>query len=146
MKVHEILDEKGRRVVTARADECLLDAARRLSTERVGALIVVDETLSPVGVLSERDIVRMLNLQPKSVAAIPVGEAMTHGVIVARPDDEVESVRVTMTERRIRHVPIVTNGAIVGLISIGDVLKALHQETNTENHRLRDYISGKYLD
>ncbi|HEY3445493.1 MAG TPA: CBS domain-containing protein [Myxococcales bacterium] len=146
MKVREILDEKGRRVVTARAEETLLEAARRLATERVGALIVVNESRAPVGVLSERDIVRMLARAPEALARMPVGEAMTREVIFAAPNDEVEALRATMTERRVRHLPIVTEGTIVGIVSIGDVLKALRHESEVENHHLKDYIAGKYLD
>jgi len=147
MKVREILNEKGRRAVTARAEETLLDAARRLSSERVGALVVVDERRAPVGVLSERDLVRMFAAHGcEALARTPVAEAMTREVVVAGPDDDREAVAATMTERRVRHLPIVKDGTIAGIVSVGDVLKVLQHEVETENRSLKDYISGKYMD
>ncbi|MBI5542821.1 MAG: CBS domain-containing protein [Deltaproteobacteria bacterium] len=146
MRVRDILEEKGSKVLTARVEDTLLQAARHLVDEGVGVLVVVDERGRPVGMLSERDIIRAFTLQPNEIVRIQVGEVMTREVVFTSPAEGLKAVQETMTERRVRHLPVAEDGRLLGLVSIGDVLRALHREGEIENHDLKNYISGKYLE
>ena len=121
--VASILARKGGRVVTCRPDQPIRQALGLLAEHNIGALVVVDGTGAPVGILSERDIVRE-SARDERLFGRGVGEIMTRDVIVGVPEDDLRAVRHTMTERRFRHVPVVVEGRLVGIVSIGDVVKA----------------------
>ena len=123
MNIASILAQKGGRVVTGRPDQSIRQALSLLAEHNIGALVVVDETGVPAGILSERDIVREA-ARDERLFARTVGEIMTRDVIVGVPEDDLRAVRRTMTERRIRHVPVIADGRLVGIVSIGDVVKA----------------------
>ena len=123
MKVSTILATKGANIVTIQPESLVSDAVQLFNKHDIGALMVINAEDELVGILSERDIVRNL-AQHESILAVPVQELMTPRVIVGRPNDDVISIVHTMTEKRFRHLPIVDNGRIIGIISIGDVVKA----------------------
>ncbi len=121
--VSNVLAVKSGHLVTIRPDQDIATAVGLLADNNIGALLVVDELERLVGILSERDIVRRA-AEDRLVFDLPVAEVMTREVIVGVPSDDLMSVAHTMTERRFRHLPIVEDGRLLGLISIGDVLKA----------------------
>jgi len=123
MNIASILARKGGRVVTCRPDQSIRQALGLLKEHNIGALVVVDAAGAPAGILSERDIVREAARDERLFGRI-VGEIMTRDVIVGVPEDDLRAVRHTMTERRFRHVPVVVEGRLIGIVSIGDVVKA----------------------
>ena len=142
MNVQSILGVKGANVVTVRDDISLADAASILRDNRVGALVVSNDGRHIDGIISERDVVRALANHGASVLGRPVSSAMSSDVVTCRADDAVESLMVSMTERRIRHLPVVDDDSVLGgVISIGDVVKARLSQLETENQQLYDYIT-----
>jgi CBS domain-containing protein len=123
MNIASILARKGSRVVTCRAEQSIRQALSLLAEHNIGALVVVDEAGGTAGVLSERDVVREA-ARDERLFGRTVGEIMTRDVIVGVPEDDLRAVRHTMTERRIRHVPVIAEGRLIGIVSIGDVVKA----------------------
>jgi CBS domain-containing protein len=123
MNIASILARKGGKVVTCRSEQSIRQALTLLAEHNIGALVVVDETGAPAGMLSERDVVREA-ARDERLFGRTVGEIMTRDVIVGVPEDDLRSVRHTMTERRIRHVPVVADARLVGIVSIGDIVKA----------------------
>lgn len=123
MTIASVLARKGNRVVTVTAEQTVREALRLLVHHSIGAVLVVDAEGKPCGMLSERDIVHELARQER-VLDLPVGGVMTRHVIVGSPADDLASVVHTMTERRIRHLPVMDKGSLVGIVSIGDVMKA----------------------
>ena len=122
MKVRNILATKGGRVITVAPDEAVRQAVALLVEHRIGALIVTDADGQLVGILSERDVMYAA-ADDEGVVGRPVGDIMTREVIVGMPQDDVLAVAHTMLEKRFRHLPIVDEGRLIGIISIGDVLK-----------------------
>ncbi len=139
MKVSTILSTKRQRIITIEPEQTLREAAVLLSQHNIGALIVVNDANAPIGILSERDIVRKLG-QSADVSTALVGETMTANIITGLPDDDLMSVSHTMTERRFRHLPIVVNDQLIGMISIGDVLKAQRDLYRGERNTLETQI------
>jgi CBS domain-containing protein len=123
MNIASILAQKGSKVATCRPEQSIREALALLAEHNIGALVVVDETSVPAGMLSERDIVREA-ARDERLFARTIGEIMTKDVIVGVPEDDLRAVRRTMTERRIRHVPVIAEGRLIGIVSIGDVVKA----------------------
>ena len=123
MTIANILARKGRRVITIRPEQSVRQALGLLAQHNIGALIVVSETGAAVGIVSERDIVREA-VRHERVFERTVESLMTRDVVVGVPADDVASVAHTMTERRIRHLPVLDEGRLVGIVSIGDVVKA----------------------
>lgn len=142
MNVQSILGVKGSGVVTVRDDISLADAAMILRDKGVGALIVSNDGQHIDGIISERDVVRALANHGASVLGRAVASAMSKDVVTCRTGDAVESLMVSMTERRIRHVPVVDDvGILGGVISIGDIVKARLGQLESENQQLYDYIT-----
>jgi CBS domain-containing protein len=141
MNIASILAQKGSRVVTGRPEQSIRQALSLLAEHNIGALVVVDETGVPTGILSERDIVREA-ARDERLFARTVGEIMTRDVIVGVPEDDLRAVRRTMTERRIRHVPVIADGRLVGIVSIGDVVKAELDQYLGEVDTLQTQVSG----
>ncbi|HEV8473948.1 MAG TPA: CBS domain-containing protein [Methylomirabilota bacterium] len=121
--IASLLAKKGGSVVTVEPEQTVRQALGVLAQHNIGALVVVDGEARPIGILSERDVVRAA-ARDEAVFGRAVGDLMTRNVIVGVPQDDLESVGRTMTERRIRHLPVVEQGRLVGIISIGDVVKA----------------------
>ncbi|MDX1687873.1 MAG: CBS domain-containing protein [Candidatus Promineifilaceae bacterium] len=123
MKLMRILATKTGDVITVHPEQQIREAVRLLSEHNIGALVVVDAAGKPVGIISERDIVRRA-ADNEGVLAEQVRDIMTRRVIIGMPQDDLYSVINTMTEKRFRHLPIMDEGRLIGIISIGDVLKA----------------------
>lgn len=143
MRIGKLLDRKGDFVATVAPDATVWEAVALLGRHGVGALVVSDDGLHPQGVLSERDIVRRLHDRGASVLDGPVADIMVSELHCAGPDDEVESLMALMTTRRIRHVPVVADGVLVGIVSIGDVVKHRVDSLEDDNRALIDYIHAR---
>lgn len=142
MNVHAILGNKGSEVVTVRQQASVADAAAMLRDRGIGALVVSDDGTHIDGIVSERDIVRALAAHGASALGRTVASVMSAEVITCGPDDSVHDLMASMTDRRIRHLPVISGGdQLAGIISIGDVVKARLGELQTENEALTDYIT-----
>lgn len=139
MLVREILAHKGHAVFSCHPDDTLADVVASLMQRNCGSLVVLDGE-QMVGIVTERDILRSCAETRGPLDFVQVSERMTTDPITARLDDEVAGLMGVMTERRIRHLPVIENGRLCGMISIGDVVKAHHNELYQENHYLKTYI------
>ena len=141
MLVAEILKDKGDAVYAIRPDLLLSDACIELDQRRVGALMVCDED-RVVGVLSERDVVKAVAADGKEALTRPISDYMTKDVVFAAPGETVAILMGRMTDRRIRHLPVLRDGRLAGVISIGDVVKCQIAEATREAESLRTYIAA----
>jgi CBS domain-containing protein len=141
MTVARILSEKGREVFTTQPHRTLKEVIDLLASKGVGAVVVSDASMSVLGILSERDVVRVIAQQGASALDQPVSHYMTPKVITATRADTIDHVMQTMTEGRFRHVPVVEDGRLVGIISIGDVVKRHVNMIDSERQALREYIA-----
>lgn len=132
---------KGTTVITITPEASVMAASQRLAEKNIGALVVVDANQRPIGILSERDIVRWVAKQGVDVFSKPVSAIMTKDLIVATPQDEIEYLTNTMTARRIRHLPVIDDEELVGMITIGDVVKAQLVQYEGEVHTLRHHLT-----
>lgn len=139
MTVRAILTTKGHHVESVEPETSLGDAAKRLGERKIGAVLVMSGTRME-GILSERDIVRALGERGAEALAEPVSSVMTRRVVSCRPADTVAAIMETMTLGKFRHLPVIDGGLVVGLISIGDVVKWRVQEYENEQEALRQYI------
>lgn len=142
MLVSQILKEKGDLVFTASPAETVAAAAALLHARRVGAMVVVEGEDVVVGILSERDIVRVLAELGAAALNQPISACMTREVLFAQPTETVESLMGRMTDRRVRHLPVVKDGRLVGIVSIGDLVKHKIAETEAEAEGLKAYIAA----
>lgn len=141
--ISEMLDRKGHTVHTVRPDSTILDAVHMLVEKKVGCLVVMDaEQL--VGIITERDILNENSRRHQEIDRTPVADVMTRKVFYGRPEQTLDDVMHVMTERRIRHLPILENEKLVGMISIGDVVKAQLDLAAHHIEHLENYIEGKY--
>jgi CBS domain-containing protein len=141
MQVENILQSKGRVVHTVAADTSLKDAVDMLTERRIGAVVVL-EGKKVAGILSERDVVRHLGKDWAALASRPVRDVMTKAVVTTGRYATIAQIMEQMTERRIRHVPVVESGELVGIVSIGDVVKRKIEETEQEALALKEYIAS----
>lgn len=142
MLVETILKEKGADVVSVAPAMTVAEAARILSARRIGSVLVRNDDGGIAGILSERDIVRGIAEQGAASLSLPVSDLMTRDVVFASPADTLDSVLAVMTERRFRHLPVLDQGRLVGLISIGDVVKRKIEEVTKEAEGLRAFVQG----
>jgi CBS domain-containing protein len=142
MNVKHILERKGRAVTTIKTGATIAEAAETLATAKIGAVVVSDDGQSIDGILSERDIVRVIGTDGPTALNRPVTTAMTADVITCKPEDRINVLMNMMTQRRIRHLPVAENGKMTGLISIGDVVKERMDEIEADAAAMRDYITG----
>jgi CBS domain-containing protein len=142
MHVAGILKEKGRAVETVTAAVTLSEVAKRLASHRIGAVVVRGSHGEVAGIVSERDIVRALASHGAETLAWPVSKVMTRAVVTARESDTIDQLMSRMTEGRFRHLPVVEGGELVGIVSIGDVVKHRVAEVELEASAMRDYISA----
>jgi CBS domain-containing protein len=143
MKIRDLLRAKGSVVITVAPDVPIQEAMRVLVQHRIGALVVADGKLR--GIITERDLLRWGADDIQRLASSRVRDLMTVEVITAAPEAEIEEVMDIMVESRIRHLPIMENGTLAGIISIGDVVNALRQSVEVENRYLHAYIEGTPL-
>lgn len=139
MPVAKILETKGRNVFTVRPDHSIAEAAQLMSTKKVGVAVVTDKNGHIAGILSERDIVAGITQFGKGVVDMPVRNLMTSLVATCKPADSVKLVLETMTGRRIRHLPVVENDELIGIVSIGDAVNYRLKEAQLEMGVLRDF-------
>lgn len=142
MLVSQILKDKGDLVFTASPQETIGAAAALLHTRRVGAMVVVDAEEAVVGILSERDVVRAIAKEGAAALAKPVSGCMSANVIFAQPDETIDALLERMTDRRIRHLPVVKGQRLAGIVSIGDLVKYKIREAQAEAEGLKAYIAA----
>jgi CBS domain-containing protein len=139
--VQHLLDRKGRDVITIPADASVFDAIKLMADREVGSLLVIDDDKLQ-GIVTERDYARKVILKGRSSESTAVGEIMTTDVLTTTETQTVNDCMGLMTERRIRHLPVVVEGRVVGLISIGDLVNAIISDQQEEIEQLENYISG----
>lgn len=140
MKISDVVRVKGDRVVTIGSQATVRELLALLAEYRIGAVVVSDDGVSVHGIVSERDVVRHLNTGGAATLDVPVRTIMTAEVHTATPDDDLVTLAAAMTERRVRHVPVVVDGRLGAIVSIGDVVKARIDALQAEADQLRDYI------
>jgi CBS domain-containing protein len=141
MRISEILRRKGGEVATIEPEAKVRRLLELLAEHNIGAVVVSTDGSAIEGIVSERDVVRRLHERGAGLLDDPVSSIMTATVRTCKPSDNVEDLRATMTEHRIRHVPVVRDEELVGIVSIGDVVKSAISELETEREQLVDYIS-----
>ncbi len=139
MFVSDILAQKGGVVYSMTPTTSVAEIAQQLSVRRIGSVLVLDDH-EVAGIVSERDIVRAMAQHGAQALAFEARQVMTRGVVTCDPDDSIDQVMQTMTRGRFRHVPVVHHGELLGLVSIGDVVKARLEETQFETEALKAYI------
>lgn len=142
MYVRDILATKGHAVVTSQAGDAISDFAQRLVDHGIGATVVVDANNDVIGVISERDVVEAIAVHGPQCLEMTVGDLMTGEVITCSPNASIDEVMGMMTESRIRHLPILENGRLMGIVSIGDAVKNRIAEVEREADQLREYITA----
>jgi CBS domain-containing protein len=143
--VQHILEAKGSEVYTIAPSATVLEALRQLADRNVGALVVTETDGRIVGMLSERDYARKVVLLDRVSRDTPVRDIMTREVVAVAPEQAVDTCMALMTRKHFRHLPVVVDQRLVGIVSIGDVVKALISEHQVTIERLQDYIMGKYM-
>jgi CBS domain-containing protein len=141
MKIRTILASKGRNVITARPEQLTKEAVVLLARYNIGALVVVDQSGRPIGIISERDIVREAARSTNALAE-PISRVMTRGLVTGTAEDDVQAVLRTMTENRFRHLPILEDGELAGIVSIGDLVKAQLYEYQGQIDTLEMRVTG----
>lgn len=143
MKIRDILQVKGSQVHSIEAGRTVLDAVAALNAHRIGALLVHDAEGAVVGIISERDVLRECRHRSADLGRIPVAEAMTRDLIICVPDDDVDHAMALVTKHRVRHLPVIDDAGVAGMISIGDLVKASLDAAEYENRYLREYIQSR---
>jgi CBS domain-containing protein len=143
MKVKDILDVKGYEFESVGPNTTVGVAMDTIIQKGIGSLLIMNnDTL--IGIISERDIFRLYHKYGQKATSITVDEVMTKDIIIGLPEDDVEAVKALMTNNRFRHLPILDGSKVVGIVSIGDVVKSMATDLKIENRYLKDYITGKY--
>ncbi|PFG38370.1 CBS domain protein [Georgenia soli] len=140
MRISDVLRRKGDDVVTIRRDATVADLLDLLVSHRIGAVVVSDKDGQVDGIVSERDVIVHLRRATVPPLDEKVGAIMTTEVTVCSPDDDTESLARTMTDRRVRHLPVVVDGRLAGIVSIGDIVKQRLDELQDERDQLVDYV------
>ena len=142
MLVRDVLESKGRRVISIDPEAIVSEAVAKLVQNNIGSLPVVDPSGSLVGVFSERDVLRVIHNRGEGFGRLRVAEVMTAGAVTCSLDDDVNDVMGKMSERHIAKVPVLTEDKLVGVISVGDVIKVMYDKVHAENQHLISYIHG----
>ncbi len=140
MFVSDILSQKGGLVFTVSPGTTVAQICQQLSTRRIGSVLVVDRLDHVAGIVSERDLVHAVAVNGKAALELEASQVMSRNVVACDPDDSIDRVMELMTRGRFRHLPVVRHGELLGLVSIGDVVKARLAETSYETEALRAYI------
>jgi len=141
--IREVLDRKGHNVLTVTSDTSVLDAIRNMSEANIGSIVVRDAA-EPIGIFTERDYLRKIALEGRSSGSTKVAEVMSAPLITAPPDESIRTAMETMTECRCRHLVIVDDEKMVGVVSLGDLVKHLLTLAEAEVEQLSGYIAGSY--
>ncbi|MGI8693492.1 MAG: CBS domain-containing protein [Geodermatophilaceae bacterium] len=142
MRIHDVLRHKGSAVATVTPEATVDELLAALSEHGVGALVVSSDGQAVEGIVSERDVVRRLHDNGADLLGRTVSSIMTSSVYTCAPEDLIDDLMRAMTERRIRHIPVVVDGQLRGIVSIGDIVKFRIDELETERRQLENYISG----
>jgi len=142
MKVKELLSIKGIECFSIMSGQTLMDAAKQMAECNIGALLVMDKG-KLVGIVTERDIVKSTANEAKSCRDTVIRDVMTSNLLISKPGDDLEYVMTVMTQNKIRHLPIMDEHGLVGLLSMRDVVKVLVKNLKAENQYLKDMIGGK---
>ena len=145
MKVADLLKDKGKSVITITPDEPVFSAMGKLIENQIGSLVVIDAEKKLVGIISERDIMRAAYSDFDTLKSKKVSQLMSTNIIIAIPEDDIDYIMGIMTQNRIRHLPIVTKDGIIGIISIGDIVKYQLEEFQVKNRYLEEYMYGQTL-
>ncbi len=143
MNVSSILRRKGTQVATAKFQTTVEEAAQRLTAEGIGSLVILDDERNLLGVVSERDLVRALSEHGRSALGASVGDLLGERPATCKPEDSLRDVMLVMTRRRARHLPVIAGEALVGIVSIGDVVKFQLKDLELEVGVLRDYARAR---
>lgn len=141
MRISDILRGKGTEVATVTATTTVTGLLAELAVHNIGAMVVVGADGVPIGIVSERDVVRWLHQQGADVLRRPVAEIMSDVAVTCAPDDPVDDLAALMTDNRVRHVPVLDDGRLAGIVSIGDVVKRRMDELAAERQQLQAYIT-----
>lgn len=141
MRISDILRSKGSSVVTVSPDRTVLEVVQTLVDHNIGAVVVVEDD-RPVGIVSERDILKLTARGPERLGQTRAGAVMSCELVTSALDDDLDRVMHLMTNHRVRHLPILAHGRLVGIVSIGDVVNKVRSEVEETNRHLMSYISG----
>jgi CBS domain-containing protein len=139
MNIQSILAKKGNNVVTIRPQQTIRDAVAMLISNNIGSLVVINTADQPIGIISERDIIRLVAAN-EAVFPLSISALMSREMVIGVPHDDLEAVAHTMTEKRVRHVPVVDQGKLIGIVSIGDIVKAQRDLYQGELYTLQTQI------
>ncbi|MBD3167494.1 CBS domain-containing protein [bacterium] len=145
MLIHDILKQKGDRIVSVNPGTTVYDAVQTMVENKVGAVLVVQDGNKPVGIFTERDNLRITVKDDCDPENETVDQHMTsENLVVGLPSDTVEEAMKVMNDRRVRHLPVVEDGKLIGLVSMGDVVRWTAEKFQSQVHYLKDYIAGSY--
>jgi len=139
--IKQVLDSKGHEVLTVRPGDTVLHALEQMASRNVGAVLVVEND-APVGIFTERDYARSVILKGRSSSTTPVRDIMSADVIFVQPEQTVDECMAIMTKKRFRHMPVLQEGKLVGIVSIGDLVKTIIDEQEFTIQQLKGYIGG----
>jgi len=142
MLVRHVLESKGRRMITIDSEATVGEAIAKLVQNNIGSLPVIDHDGHLIGIFSERDVLRIIHNRGEGFGRLRVSEVMTRDPVTCHLDDDVEEVMGKMSERSIAKVPVTTGEQLVGIVSVGDVIKVLYDKVHAENQHLISYIHG----
>jgi CBS domain-containing protein len=142
MPVRDVLKSKGSRIITIEAEATTAEAIARMVQNNIGSLPVVDGQECLVGIFSERDVLRGVHNHGERYSSMRVSEVMTRNTVTCNLDDDVNDVMGQMSERRIAKVPVLNESILVGIVSVGDVIKVMYDKVHSENQHLMSYIHG----
>ncbi len=143
-KVRDLLKAKGSNVVCISQDKTIYDAIKTLVNHNIGAVLVLDKEKMLIGIFTERDILKETVRGKDHIKGTKLLDVMTTDLIIGLPNDDVDYLMCIMTENKVRHIPILEDGKVCGIISIGDLVKTQFHDARYENRYLKDYIMGKY--
>lgn len=144
MTVRELLERKGSKVIMMQQNSTVREAVQTMVDGKVGSVVIIDAQGQPVGIFTERDLLNHFNEGREGIREKQVSALMTSDLIISTPDKDIEEVMNIMTEKHLRHLPILDDNRVVGMVSIGDIVKANLKRTRFEIQYLRDYISGRF--
>ena len=140
MKIKAILEKKGTNIFSITPDKTLGDMAQEMNSRRIGSLLVLNEDGKMVGIITERDFLRNVSSAGKDWAEVVIDDVMTKDLVTADQDDNLKEVMAKMSENRIRHIPVMNADEVAGLLSLVDIVRALHEETSYQNEIMKRYI------
>jgi len=142
MQVKDLMPKK-QAPITIMSEQSFQDGMKLMADHHIGSLVVVDQSKSPIGIITERDIFRLAHEHSSDIRSYKIGDYMTRDLIIGLPDDDIEYIANVITQKRIRHIPIMDeNKKLCGILSIGDILKSKLEQAEIDTRYLREYIQG----